>query len=128
MVTAEDASLALGTPVAPARPLFEQPLPVGRMRGCEYRAASGSGSVSVFTAAGDLVKLLVRVNRRFGDSVPGIGDQAFIRGDTVAVVRGDTAVVIRLQGGQVGDRTAALRRLAAAAVGRLAAASTQAPA
>ncbi|HTE67150.1 MAG TPA: hypothetical protein VK942_00095 [Actinomycetes bacterium] len=128
MVTAEDAGLALGTPVAPARPLFEQPLPVGRMRGCEYRAASGSGSVSVFTAAGDLVKLLVHVNRRFGDSVPGIGDQAFIRGDTVAVVRGDTAVVIRLQGGQVGDRTAALRRLAAAAVGRLAAASTQAPA
>jgi hypothetical protein len=38
------------------------------------------------------------------------------------------AVVIRLQGGQVGDRTAALGRLAAAAADRLAAASTQTPA
>jgi hypothetical protein len=37
MVTAEDAGLALGTPVGRARTLFEQPLPVGRMRGCEYR-------------------------------------------------------------------------------------------
>jgi hypothetical protein len=41
---------------------------------------------------------------------------------------GDTAVSIRLQGGQVGDRTAALGRLEAAVVGRLAAASIQAPA
>jgi hypothetical protein len=100
---------------------------MGRMRGCQYRAASGQGSVSVFTAAGDLVRLLVRVNRRFGDTVQGVGDQAFPRGDTIAVVRGEVAVSIRLQGDQVTDRPAALRRLAATAAGRLAEPSTQAP-
>jgi hypothetical protein len=36
-------------------------------------------------------------------------------------------VSIRLQGGQVTDRPAALRRLAATAAGRLAELSTQAP-
>jgi hypothetical protein len=116
----EDAALALGEAVEAARPLVEQPLPVGRMRGCQYRAASGGGSVSVFTAAGDLVGLLVRVNRRFGEAVPGVGDEAFLRGDTIAVVRGKVAVSIRLQGGQVADRPAALRRLASTAAGRLA--------
>ena len=128
VVTGEDAALALGEAVEAARPLVEQPLPVGRMRGCQYRAASGAGSVSVFTAAGDLVRLLVRVNRRFGDAVQGVGDEAFLRGDTIAVIRGDVAVSIRLQGDQVADRPAALRRLATTAAGRLAEPSTQAPA
>jgi hypothetical protein len=128
VVTEEDAALALGEAVEAARPLVEQPLPVGRMRGCQYRAASGGGSVSVFTAAGDLVRLLVRVNRRFGEAVPGVGDEAFLRGDMIAVVRGEVAVSIRLQGGQVADRPAALRRLATTAAGRLAEPSTQAPA
>jgi hypothetical protein len=98
------------------------------MRGCQYRAVSGGGSVSVFTAGGELVTLLLRVNRRFGETVPGIGDEAFLRGDTVAVVRGDVAVSIRLQGGQVTDRSGVLRRLAAAAAGRLAGLSTEVPA
>jgi len=128
VVTEEDAALALGEAVGAARPLVEQPLPVGRMRGCQYRAASGGGSVSVFTAAGDLVGLLVRVNRRFGEAVPGVGDEAFLRGDMIAVVRGEVAVSIRLQGGQVADRPAALRQLATTAAGRLAEPSTRAPA
>jgi Predicted membrane protein (DUF2207) len=128
VVTREDAALALGEAVEAARPLVEQPLPVGRMRGCQYRAASGGGSVSVFTAAGDLVRLLVRVNRRFGAAVPGVGDEAVLRGDMIAVVRGEVAVSIRLRGGQVADRPAALRRLAASAAGRLDEPSTQAPA
>jgi hypothetical protein len=67
------------------------------------------------------------VNRRFGDTVEGIGDQAFLRGDTIAVVRGEVAVSIRLQNDQVTDRPAALRRLAAAAAGRLSEPSTRAP-
>jgi hypothetical protein len=117
VVTEEDAALALGEAVEAARPLVEQPLPVGRMRGCRYRAASGGGSVSVFTAAGDLARLLVRVNRRFGEAVPGVGDEAFLRGDMIAVVRGEVA-----------DRPAALRQLATTAAGRLAEPSTQAPA
>ena len=128
VVTGEDAALALGEAVEAARPLVEQPLPVGRMRGCQYRAASGGGSVSVFTAAGDLVRLLVRVNRRFGEAVPGVGDEAFLHGDMIAVVRGEVAVSIRLQGGQVADRPAALRQLASTAAGRLAEPSTRAPA
>jgi hypothetical protein len=53
VVTAEDAALALGEPVGPVQPLFRQPLPDGRMHGCRYPAASGGGSVAVFTAAGD---------------------------------------------------------------------------
>jgi hypothetical protein len=97
VVTAEDAGAALGMPVGPAEPLIEQPLPVGRMRGCRYAAASGDrASVSVFTAAGQTVKLLARVHRRFGEAVPGLGDQAWLRGDTVAVVRGEVMVSIRL--------------------------------
>jgi hypothetical protein len=128
VVTAEDAGAALGEPVGPAEPLIEQPLPVGRMRGCRYAAASGErASVSVFTAAGKPVKLLARLHHRFGEAVPEIGDQAWLRGDTIAVVRGDVMVSIRLQGRHVPDRPAALRRLAAAAAGRLAA-GTETPA
>ena len=56
VVTGEDAALALGEAVEAVRPLVEQPLPVGRMRGCQYRAASGAGVVSVFTAAGRLAE------------------------------------------------------------------------
>jgi hypothetical protein len=125
VVTAEDAALALGEPVGPARPLIQQPSPVGRMRGCRYQAASGRGSVSVFTAAGDLVGLLVRVNRRFGDPEQGVGDEAFLRGDTIVVIKGDIAASIRVQGDQVPDRVPALRRLVSTAAGRLA--STAAP-
>jgi hypothetical protein len=83
--------------------------------------------VSVFTAGGDLARLLAGVNRRLGDTVPG-GDEAFLRGDTITVARGDLAVSIRLQGDQVMDRSTALRRLAASAAGRLADRATQAPA
>jgi hypothetical protein len=128
VVTAEDAGAALGEPVGPAKPLIEQPLPVGRMRGCQYSAASGDRAwVSVFTAAGETVRLLARVHHRFGEAVPGVGDQAYLRGDTIAVVRGDVMVSIRLQGRHVPDRPAALKRLAVAAVERLAAA-TETPA
>jgi hypothetical protein len=53
VVTADDAGAALGEPVGPAKPLIEQPLPVGLMRGCQYAAVSGErASVSVFIAAG----------------------------------------------------------------------------
>ena len=128
VVTATDAGTALGEPVGPAEPLIEQPLPVGRMRGCRYAAASGErASVSVFTAAGGPVKLLARLHHRFGEAVPGIGDQTWLRGDTIAVVRGDMMVSIRLQGRHVPDRPTALRRLAAAAAERLGAA-TETPA
>jgi hypothetical protein len=124
VVTAADAGAALGEPVGPAKPLIEQPLPVGRMRGCRYLAASGErASVSVFTAAGETVKLLARLRGRFGEALPGVGDQAWLRGDTIAVVRGEVLVSIRLQGRHVPDRPAALKRLAAAAVERLAAAT-----
>ena len=98
------------------------------MRGCRYAAASGErASVSVFTAVGETVKLLARMHRRFGEAVSGVGDQAWLRGDTIAVVRGDVMVSIRLQGRHVPDRPTALRRLAAAAAERLAAA-TETPA
>jgi hypothetical protein len=127
VVTATDAATALGEPVGPARPLFEQPLPVGRMRGCRYLAASGGrASVSVFTAAGETVKLLARLRGRFGEALPGVGDQVWLRGDTIAVVRGEVLVSIRLQGRHVPDRPAALKRLAAAAVERLAVTGTPA--
>jgi hypothetical protein len=128
VVTADDAGAALGEPVGPAKPLIEQPLPVGLMRGCQYAAVSGErASVSVFIAAGETVALLARANRRFGEAVPGVGDQAWLRGDTIAVVRGEVMVSIRLQGRRVPDRPAALMRLAAAAAGRLATA-TETPA
>jgi hypothetical protein len=128
VVTAEDAGAALGEPVGAAEPLIEQSLPVGRMRGCRYAAASGERAwVSVFTAAGETVKLLSRVHRRFGEAVPGVGDQAWLRGDSIVVVRGEVMVSIRLQGRRVPDRSVALKRLAAAAAERLAAA-TETPA
>jgi hypothetical protein len=120
LVTAEDAGRALGEPVGPARPLLERPLPVGELRACQYLAASGDhASVSVFTAAGDVIRMLARVNRSFGSAVPGIGDEAYLRNDTIAVLRGDVAVSIRLRSRKVPDRAAALRELATVAVGRL---------
>jgi hypothetical protein len=97
------------------------------MRGCRYPAASGRGSVSVFTAAGDLVGLLVRVTRRFGDPGRGVGDEAFLRGDTIVVIKSDVAASIRVQGDQVPDRVAALRRLASTAAGRLASTAAAPP-
>jgi hypothetical protein len=127
LVAAEDAAAALGQAVGPARQVFQPPLPVGRMRGCQYRAISGRGTVSVFTAAGELAGFLARVNRHFGATVGGVGAEAVLRGDTVAVVRGDVAVIIRLQGDQVADRPAALRQLAAIAADRLASLSDPPP-
>jgi hypothetical protein len=59
------------------------------------------------TDAGETVRLLARVHGRFGEAVPGVGDRAWLRGDTVAVVRGDVMVSIRLQGRHVPDRPAA---------------------
>jgi len=124
VVTAEDAGVALGEPVGPVRPLIEQPLPVGGMRGCRYPAASGGrASVSVFTASGETVKLLARLHHRFGEAVAGVGDQAYLRGDTIVVVQGEVMVSIRLQGRHGPDRPAALKRLAATAAERLAAAA-----
>jgi hypothetical protein len=111
----------------PGAPLFQQPPPLGRMRGCRYQAAAGRGSVSVFAAAGDLVRLLVRVNRQFGEPVQDVGDEAFLRGDTIAVIKGDVLVSIRVQGDQVADRVAALRRLGSTAAGRLATTATPSP-
>jgi hypothetical protein len=52
LLLATRAAVALGEPVEAARPLFQQPLPLGRMLGGRYRVASGQGSVSGFTAAG----------------------------------------------------------------------------
>jgi len=128
VVTTEGASIALGETVGPAKQLFEEPLPVGRMRGCQYVAtADRHASVSVFTADRDVMKLLMRVNKRTGSAVPGVGDQAYLRGDSIALLRGEVVVSIRLQSRRVPDRPAALSRLAAAADRRLAAA-TEAPA
>jgi hypothetical protein len=62
-----------------------------------------------------------------GSAVPGVGDQAYLRGDSIALLRGEVVVSIRLQSRRVPDRSAALGRLAAAADRRLAAA-TEAPA
>jgi hypothetical protein len=67
------------------------------------------------------------VNRRFGTTVPGVGDEAFLRGDAIAVIQGHIGVSIRLQGDRVADRTSALRRLAATAAGRLATAAGPSP-
>jgi hypothetical protein len=128
VVTAEAASSALGEPVGPARQLFEQPLPVGRMRGCQYVATGDRhASVSVFTAGGEVMKLLMRVNERMGDAVPGVGDRAYLRADSLALLRGEVVVSIRLQSRRVPDRSAALRQLAVAADRRLTTA-TEAPA
>jgi hypothetical protein len=94
------------------------------MRGCRYPAASGGrASVSVFTASGETVKLLARLHHRFGEAVAGVGDQAYLRGDTIVVVQGEVMVSIRLQGRHGPDRPAALKRLAATAAERLAAAA-----
>jgi hypothetical protein len=79
--------------------------------------------VSVFTAGGEVMKLLMRVNERMGDAVPGVGDRAYLRGDSVALLRGEVVVSIRLRSRRVPDRSAALRRLAVAADRRLVAAS-----
>jgi hypothetical protein len=92
---------------------------VGRS-GVPSGSSSRPGERFVGCRARDLVGLLVRVNRRFGDPDQGVGDEAFLRGDTIVVIKGDIAASIRVQGDQVPDRVAALRRLASTAAGRLA--------
>jgi hypothetical protein len=89
---------------------------------------SGVLGEPVFTAGGDVMKLLMRVNKRMGSAVSGVGDQAYLRGDSIALLRGEVVVSIRLQSRRVADRPAALSRLAAAADRRLTAAASEAPA
>ena len=83
----------------------------------------------VATVAAVVLWVLLLLGVAFATRARGVDPgPATMRGDTIAVIRGDVAVSIRLQGDQVADRPAALRRLATTAAGRLAEPSTQAPA
>jgi len=122
LVTADEASRVLGEPVGPATTVLGgRSDAVMGMRGCQYVAASGSGSsVAVFTASGGVVRVVMQAARRLGDPQPGIGDGAYLRQDSIVASRGEVAVTIRLQGRAAGSgKPDALRQLAAAAVRRL---------
>ena len=122
LVTADEASRALGEPVGPATTVLGgRSDAVMGMRGCQYVAASGSGSsVAVFTASGGVVRVVMQAARRLGDPQPGIGDGAYLRQDSIVASCGEVAVTIRLQGRAAGSgKPDALRHLATAAVSRL---------
>ena len=123
LVTAGEASQAIGEPVGPPATVLgeERPHPVLGLRGCQYVAVSGSGSsVAVFTASGGMVKVIMHAARRLGDPEPGIGDAAYLRQDSIVASRGNVAVTIRLQGTAAGPgKPAALRQLVTAAIRRL---------
>ena len=128
LVSAEEASSALGEAVKPAQPFA---LPYGaavQMQGCHYAVASGGdAAVSVVSASGAIVKVLDRLYERPGaESMDVAGGRAYLHHDTVAVVCGDAVVLIRVHRGRA-DVTPALKQLASRASQRLSGSSVTAP-
>jgi hypothetical protein len=121
LLTAAEVSAAFGRPFGPPRSLTEEhTLPFLGMRMCEYPAAGEGGGparVQVQTVTGRIARAMLERVR--GEPLPGIGEEAYLRGDTVAVLQGDVGLAIHIQHPDGGSTRPGLCRLAAIAAGRL---------
>jgi hypothetical protein len=118
LLTAEEVSAAFGRPLGPPRSLTgDGTLPFLGVRMCEYAAVGDRASVQVQTVTGRIARALLE--RLRGEPLPGIGEEAYLRGDAVAVLQGDVGIAIRVQHVDRAAVRVGLCRLAATAAGRL---------
>jgi hypothetical protein len=119
LLTAEEVSAAFGRPFGPARsPAANRALPFLGVRMCEYAAAGQDHArVQIQTVTGRIARAMLERVR--GEPLPGIGEEAFLRGEAVAVLQGDVGLAIHAQHMDGATTRAALRQLAATAAARL---------
>jgi hypothetical protein len=127
LVTAADASTALGEPVAPADDAAaEQLLPVAHH--IWRSSASKRRYVMLQLVAGGMARMALRMNRRRGTPLPAAGGaELFKLRDAVVLFSGDQALTIRVHSDRVGDEGAAAEALARVAAERLGAGEAPAP-
>jgi hypothetical protein len=110
---------ALGQLVRPPTCILLAP-PASAMQICLWRAAAGRGSLTLTAISGPLAAHTVRLERRIGRAVPGVGDEAYLRAGQVCVARrGECVLKLVLSGSSAHDPAAAVVRLACLAVSRL---------
>jgi hypothetical protein len=119
LLCADEVGAALGAQVRPPTCLLPSPSS-DAARICLWRSASGRGWLTLTAFTGPLAWHAVRLARRGGEPVPGLGDEAWMRAGLVCVVRYDQRVLkLVLSGSRTGDPSAALVRLARLACDRL---------
>jgi hypothetical protein len=119
LLCAEEVGAALGAQVRPSTCLLPPPSS-DAVRICLWRSAGGRGWLALTAFTGPLACNAVRLARRGGEPVPGLGDEAWMRAGLVCVVRCDRRVLkLVLSGSRMGDPSAALLRLAHLACRRL---------
>ncbi len=122
LVPCDEAAAILGVPLTERAQASTPTLPVFNARVRIYQTtrgangSNGSGRVVVQSATGPVARRLFSVFARNGQPLPGLGEEAYTRDQTVAVRRGETIVIIRVAGAIAAD---APQRLASAAVARL---------
>jgi hypothetical protein len=90
------------------------------MQICLWRPAAGRGSLTLTAIGGPLAAHTVRLERRLGRAVPGVGDEGYLRAGQVCVARrGECVLKLVLSGSRAHDPAAAVVRLARQAVSRL---------
>jgi hypothetical protein len=119
LLCADEVGAALGGQVRPPTCLLPAPSS-DAARICLWRSANGRGWLTLTTFTGPLALNAVRLARRGGEPVPGLGDEAWMRAGLVCVVRRDQRVLkLVLSGSRTGDPSGALVRLAHLACRRL---------
>ncbi|HZD70278.1 MAG TPA: hypothetical protein VFA45_15690 [Actinomycetes bacterium] len=119
LLCADEVAAALGAQVRPPTCLLLEPSSrAGRI--CLWRSSGGRGWLTLATFTGPLAAHAVRMERRAGRPVPGLGDEGYLRGGLVCVVRcGERVLKLVLSGSRAHDPAAGLVRLAGLAAVRL---------
>jgi hypothetical protein len=119
LLTAEEVSAAFGRPFGPPRLLTpDHALPFLGVRICEYVAAGQDRArLQIQTVTGRIARAMLERVR--GEPLPGIGEEAYLRGDTIAILQSGVGIAIRAQHVDGAITRAALRQLAVTAAARL---------
>jgi len=122
LVPCEEAAAILGVPLTDRSRAAAAAVPLLNARVRVYQTghgsngSNGSGRVVVQSATGPVARRMFAAFARHGQPLPGLGEEAYARDQTVALRRGETIVIIRVAGAMADD---APRRLASAAAVRL---------
>lgn len=84
-VSAADMSTLLGTPVAAA---------TDEKFRCKYTVGTGWLETKLMDFSLKMTKDILDYNKTRGQAVPGVGDQAYVLGATLAVKLGDVVIVV----------------------------------
>jgi hypothetical protein len=84
-VSAADMSTLIGTPVSGV---------VDEKFRCKYAVGSGWLETKLMDASLKITRDIVDYNKARGQAIPGVGDQAYVLGATLAVKLGDVVIVV----------------------------------